>query len=585
MSTPVPAATMQGRDIVLLIAFSLVLFSFPLLYDRTLSTHETVHCVNIREMRLDGDWIIPHFGGRPWLERPPLPFWLSLPIVEAVGDTSLAYRLPPLLVALPCMLLASWVASLWYGKAVGLLTGLILVTAREFTHYAIAPECDMFLCGVITAAMSLFVYLEFRLRPADGEHGFLWGRRPWALLAFFLVLGMANIVKGLFFGDLLILMPIAAYLLLGSDRWSLIRRYVWLPGWVAFAVAGSAWATAAYLRYPDIVELWKSDYVGRLNQGYMVEPAWYYPVHLPWVLFPWTIAAFVGLWITRGQAFGQGRTPERFLWCWAIAPIVFLSIPQGKHHHYLLHGLAPWAVLAALGTVRLVQYLPEVRWLRSPLPVLLCLGIPGEIALALLVPRYPTPSGFLTAVLVLLPVGILACWWILTRRELLRVCVPLFALLVVCHWVGYLHPVYIERRYEDDLALLEEARDKVPSQTPLLVLDTKGPLDPSWLLFYLQGRGTLLHNLSFLRDDRFDSGEVYLIVRGSQVGKLNEYGDSEIIAQSKHSRDEWGPDDRYALYRIRFNDRLVRRHGPVYISPMQATGRAPGPSLEGEARP
>jgi 4-amino-4-deoxy-L-arabinose transferase-like glycosyltransferase len=571
-----------------------VLFSFPILYDRPLSNHETVHCVNIREMRQDGDWIIPHFGGRPWLERPPLPFWLTMPIVGVLGDTSRAYRLAPLLVALPVILMAGWIASLWFGRGVGLLAGVILATCREFTHYAVAPECDMFLCGVVTAAMGLFIYLEFRLRPVAQAsrlclpsqarrlcHGadFLWGRRPWALVAFFFMLGLANLVKGLFFGDLLILAPVAAYLLLGSDRRSLIRRYIWLPGWLVFVVTGSAWAVAAYLRYPDVVDLWKSDYMGRLNEGFMGEGIWYYAVQLPWVLFPWSVAAFVGLWLTRGRVFGHGRTPERFLWCWALAPIIVLSIPQGKHHHYLLHAMVPWAILAGLGTVRLLEVLPTLGWMRTPWPTLLVLGVPGEIALAIIVPRYPTPDGYLPALLVLWPAVVLACWWIFTRKEMRCACVALFALLAVCHWGGYLHPVYVERRYSDDLALLDEVRKVVPAEAPLLVLDDKGPLDPSWLLYYLNGRGTMLHNITFLRDERFDFHEAYLITRPWQVGQLSEYGQGTEIIRSARSTGEWGPEDRLALYRVRFHDHLARHPGPVYISPMQATGRAKGPEL------
>src|SRR5262249_61538522 len=81
--SPRAAVTMPSlrfRDLALLAACCAVLSAFPLLFDRTLSTHETVHCQNVREMRADGDWVIPHYGGRPWLERPPLPFWLTLPL-------------------------------------------------------------------------------------------------------------------------------------------------------------------------------------------------------------------------------------------------------------------------------------------------------------------------------------------------------------------------------------------------------------------------------------------------------------------------------------------------------------------------
>src|SRR5205814_5233204 len=57
-------------------------------------------------------------------------------------------------------------------------------------------------------------------------------------------------------------LPVAAFLLANRDGRAL-RRYVWLWGWLAFLAAASAWAVLAWRRYPDIVELWKSDYVGR----------------------------------------------------------------------------------------------------------------------------------------------------------------------------------------------------------------------------------------------------------------------------------------------------------------------------------
>jgi hypothetical protein len=361
----------------------------------------------------------------------------------------------------------------------------------------------------------------------------------------------------------------------------MLRRYLWLPGWLAFALTGFAWAAAAYLRYPDIVDLWKSDYMGRFNQGYMREPAWYYLAQLPWVLFPWTVPAFVGLWLTRGGALRQGRTPERFLWCWALLPIAVLSAFQGKHHHYLLHALVPWAILAALGTVRLLEQFATVSWLRTPGPILLAVAVPGDILLGLLVPQYPTPGWFLPAAMLCWPALVLWGWWIVTRKDMLHGCVALFALLIVCHWAGYLHPVILERRYEADLAFLEEVRTRVPPEASLLVLDAKGPLDASWLLFYLHGRGTLLHNLTFLRDARLSQHEVYLIARGTQVDGLEELGSGLPLAVSAHTRDQTSPYDRYLLYRVRLQDALARVSPPIYISPMQATGRALGPELHG----
>src|SRR5262249_28771566 len=139
------------------------------------------------------------------------------------------YRLAPLLMGLAGALLVAWMASVWYGRNVGLLSGLILATMQEYTHYAAGPEADMFLCTVVTAAIALFVHLQFRCRPVEssldslsplplsrgerGEQVAFLGRRPWAVLFFFMVLGATNLTKGLFFGTVFALLPIACFLL------------------------------------------------------------------------------------------------------------------------------------------------------------------------------------------------------------------------------------------------------------------------------------------------------------------------------------------------------------------------------------
>ena len=135
--------TLRRGDYLLLAGFCLLLFGFALGFGRTFSTHETIHCVNVREMIADGNWVIPHFGGRPWLERPPLPFWITVPIVRVLGDIPAAYRLAPMLAAIPCVLLVGWMASVWFGRAVGLLTGLALATVREFFRTHKYPEEDL----------------------------------------------------------------------------------------------------------------------------------------------------------------------------------------------------------------------------------------------------------------------------------------------------------------------------------------------------------------------------------------------------------------------------------------------------------
>ena len=526
--------SLRLENFALLAVCCCVLSAFPLLFDRTLTTHETVHCQNVREMRADGDLIIPHYGGRPWLERPPLPFWLTIPLVEAVGDQPVTYRLASALVGLGCVLLVGWVASVWYGRSVGLLSGIAMATLRLFFHYALGPEAEIFLCASVLSATALFVHLEFRLRPTPNSEPWLIGRRPWALLAFFAVLGLTNLVKGLFFGDAFVILPAAVFLLWGKKPLSLVRRYVWLPGWLVFVVFGGAWAVAAYLRHPDVVDLWLSDYRGRLDQGFMREPAYYYLMNLPWAIFPWTLLAFVGLAWTWRQALTQGRTPERFLWCWALVPLVFLSLPNGKHQHYLLPALAPWAILGAVGAVRLWRYLTESWRLAA------------------------TPRNA----------------WIAASA--------LFVMAAAFSWAVEASPRLRHDRYTADRAFVREVKGAVPQGQTLLVLDDWGPLDASWLLFHLDGRAQLLHNVTFLLDERLGRDrEVFVVARRHRARALAAFGRCERLFESACSRGEppgEPPTDmRLGLYRLRLE--VPRHRGAVYVSPMQATGRAPGPWL------
>lgn len=413
------------------------------------------------------------------------------------------------------------------------------------------------------------------MHPGE-ETGFL-GRRPWPVLAFFAVLGLTNLAKGLFFGTLFVLLPAVSYLLANAD-WKALRRYIWLPGWLTFLAVGSAWPIAACLRYPDVIAFWEHDYLGRVNQGYMREPFWYYFANLPLLIFPWSIPALYGLWLTGRAALRQRLAPERFLWCWALVPVLFFSIPQGKHHHYLLQCLAPWAVLGALGAVRLWKVIRHWTWLESPWPVVIFLGLLGDVALVAAGSKLPGPGWLVPVLLAGWPMCVYLFWWAGTQKNGWLAIAGVCALLVPLHWLVYAYRTACWDRYRDDSAFVHQVKDRVPAGKAILVLDDDAPLNASWLLFYLGDRAMLLHNVTFLLDEKIVDKEIYLIARGRLETSLSSFGAYEALLESKKSRYELTAADRYRLYRVRLHERLGRQ-GRARISPLQATGRAPGPFL------
>src|SRR5262245_5668352 len=374
MNAPTLPSRLTRRDCAVLVLLCLLVHGFALVYPRGLTTHEAVHCQNVREMFTGGDWLIPSYGGRPWLERPPLPHWLTGLGAALAGtfESDWAMRLGPLLAGCATVLLTGWMASVFFGRGAGLLAGAVLATMREFVLFAKGTEADIFLCFLVTAALALFVRYEF----VD--------RRRRVLLAFFVVAGLTNWAKGPLFGTVFfVAVPVALYFLWNADGAGLLRM-LWPPGLLVYAVLAAAWPLAAYLRHPDVVDLWFSDFGDRWSKGYIGEPPWYYLGQWPWNVFPWTAPAVAGLWLSARPAFREGDRAARWLWCSALAPVVALSLPQGKHHHYLLSCQPAWAVLGALGAVRLWRWLnEECRWRSRPWPVLAAIALAGDAALLL----------------------------------------------------------------------------------------------------------------------------------------------------------------------------------------------------------
>src|SRR5206468_1855650 len=128
--------------------------------------------------------------------------------------------------------------------------------------------------------------LGFHGRGGAILRGFV-GTRPWSVLAFFVLLGMTNLAKGLVFGTVIVLAPVGIFLL-WNFRWASITRYLWLWGWLAFAAVALPWPLlVVYSGWGDAVDVWRFDLFGRLNQNYLGEPWWYYFMCLLWVPQPW----------------------------------------------------------------------------------------------------------------------------------------------------------------------------------------------------------------------------------------------------------------------------------------------------------
>lgn len=572
--------SLKPTDYLLLTALCLAMAVTSFVDGRLLTTHEATHCLNVREMFDSGNFAYATYGGRPWLERPPVPHWMTGVFAASVADcsTTWAMRVGSAVFGAIGVLFLAWAVAGATGRLTGLLAGAALATMREWATYSTGPEADIFIATFVTIAGCFFLRSEFGPRVNSSECVGFFGTRRWSVLAVFVTIGLTNNMKGPLFGTAFLTTSMAAYILLGR-HWVALRRYVWLWGWLAYFAVGCLWPVGSLYLHPDVAEIWQADYGRRFNQNYLREPPHYYLVHVPWNLFPWTIPAIFGLASTARTVFRERNAFWQFIWAWAIVPPVVFSVFQGKHHHYMLNCIAPWAVLSAAGAHSMWLSIGRWKsWARNPLFGVVIVGLPLSVAVLAFQKKIPGPEWVAYVLAIGWPIVVGLAWWFVTRPNPKVAAGGFIALIVVVHIAAYLHRTAYLDRYGYDRAFLNRALELAPSDRTIYVLNEPDPLNAAWLLYYLGQRSTILHNETFLNSADLPSDEVFVVARGRDASRLTPYGTVTTIDSSDRTRGEKVPEDRYTLFRLRYRPDLIRHPAPR-ISAMQATGRGEGPYL------
>jgi 4-amino-4-deoxy-L-arabinose transferase-like glycosyltransferase len=339
-----------------------------------LTYHEAFVAQGAREILNSGNWAYPTIGGLPWLEKPPLPWWLVAGLGYCTGmvDETVA-RFPSTLAAMGVIGGIGILAARHYGVQVGLLAGAVQATTAWTVIRGRLAEADMLLACLVTWAIIAFDRL---LTPPGDEVGIeltylrrqWWWR--WAFLVFF---GASALVKGIGFGAVLILVVIG-----GISAWqrdyAALRR-LWLPaGWVLAVALAMAWPLLMIAQHGQMaLSLWKLHIWGRLIRqdgagAFAGESGFEYVAALLAQALPWTPFALAGAWRSLNRAlrgkYTSGRPAilaippcviagDRLLTVWAVLPLLLLALVPVKNAHYAIAAQAPWSIWAALALVRL----------------------------------------------------------------------------------------------------------------------------------------------------------------------------------------------------------------------------------------
>jgi 4-amino-4-deoxy-L-arabinose transferase-like glycosyltransferase len=83
-------------------------------------------------MLASGDWTLPRFNGRPYLEKPPLYYWLGILTLAMGGPAEWSLRVWSALRALGTVLLTWRIGRRLYEPAAGVFAGLALAPTAGF---------------------------------------------------------------------------------------------------------------------------------------------------------------------------------------------------------------------------------------------------------------------------------------------------------------------------------------------------------------------------------------------------------------------------------------------------------------------
>jgi 4-amino-4-deoxy-L-arabinose transferase-like glycosyltransferase len=333
---------------------------------------------------LSGDWLVPRLNGLPFVQKPPLFFWLEAIGIGLAGTGVLVCRAVSLAAALATTYAVYRFVRARIDEAAARWTVIVLVTSPLFFATAQFASLDMLVSACITATILFAVQAAETPAPA--------ARRLW--LAAYATAALGVLAKGL----IGIVIPGLVFTL-----WALVTRRpralldaIQLRGLLLLALIAAPWFVLVEQRLPGFLHyFFVHNHFERYAESSFnnPRPLWYYPAVLFGGTLPWILALVAAVRAARTGSAQPSWLPLLGL-VWAVAVLVFFSVPRSKLPGYILPAvpalaivLGPWCahwrhrkLLAVAGVLLSVALIPAAMTAKGLAPGRLAAELRGQIA-------------------------------------------------------------------------------------------------------------------------------------------------------------------------------------------------------------
>ena len=307
-------------------------------------------------------WLVGEIQGRPRLEKPPLPRWITAGLIRISGRADeVIVRLPNPLAALALVALVyAWGRSIG-GRGLGLASGFALASTAFFIVEMRQAGNDGFL--TLFTALSLFAASRRWGFDRDDEPG----SKRWNLV-FFAAMGLGFLTKGpvifLWVG-----LPTLGYLATSRRVASGLRLLVDGRGLILLVGLVAVWPVAVMLRYAAAWGVWWLE-IGQKTGALGVEHGntrGSILLDAMGMTLPWTPLALVALltpirrWRQAPELAEASHPNLSLAWWWAFGPLAVLGTWDVAKPNYYLPALPAVAVLVGDAWIRLARLAREVK--------------------------------------------------------------------------------------------------------------------------------------------------------------------------------------------------------------------------------
>jgi hypothetical protein len=291
-----------------------------------------------REMLNRGEWVVPLLQSEPYLDKPPLLYWLVRLSYSVFGVHDWSARLVPAFALHACILITYLFGRRWLGERAAFWGALLLSIAPGFITIGRFLTMD----SLLTLLVSLSVFAGYQTLRANRF------KLAWLCLSA-IACGLGVLAKGPV-AIVLLIPPICLYAWLAGTKLGLSRRAILLFGAIVLAVA-LPWYVAICVRLPAFAYhfLWEHNVVRFLAPFDHLRPIWFYMPILLIGLLPATLLALPFARFLFSANDSSLRTPSLGFvllagaWC-----VLFFSLSGCKLPTYILPAFPILAL--ALGT-------------------------------------------------------------------------------------------------------------------------------------------------------------------------------------------------------------------------------------------